>query len=128
MDGCIEWAGAKTTSHGITYGTIGKRGLAHREAYKKAYGEIPNGLVIDHLCRNGLCVNPLHLEAVTNKENILRGFGAGAENARKTHCKRNHPLSGDNLVNRSNGRRDCKACNRLRWAVNRDRGWRRPRG
>ena len=89
-------------------------GIAHRVAYEKAYGPIPEGLVIDHLCRNGLCVNPEHLEAVTRKENILRGEGACAQNARKTHCKRGHELIPENLIERSDGRRDCLLCDRIR--------------
>ena len=50
-------------------------------------GTIPQGLVIDHLCRNKSCVNPAHLEAVTNTENVLRGEAPSAKAARKTHCQ-----------------------------------------
>jgi len=63
---------------------------AHRLAYERARGPIPDGLVIDHLCRNRWCCNPDHLEAVTNEENILRGFSPPAQNARKARCPNNH--------------------------------------
>lgn len=113
---CVLWEGPTFTTHGNTYGRLPgtKMVLAHRVAYEQMYGPIPDGLVIDHLCRVGLCVNPFHLEAVTDEVNILRGNGAGARNARKTHCPRQHELAGDNLINRSNGRRECRRCNRER--------------
>lgn len=118
---CIIWTGPSITTHGNTYGRLyGKQlVLAHRLSYVLKYGPIPDDLVIDHLCRNGLCINIDHLEAVTNKENILRGEGACAQNARKTHCKRGHELSPENCWNRSNGRRDCKFCDKERRTLSR---------
>lgn len=81
-------------------------------------GPIPEGLVIDHLCRNRGCVNPDHLEAVTQRENILRGEGLAAANARKTHCPKGHPYSGENLyVVPSSGRRQCRICADARRAL-----------
>jgi len=116
---CLIWNGPSITTHGNTYGRLVGRKLilAHRVAYEKAFGSIPKGLVIDHLCRNGLCVNPQHLEAVSNATNILRGNGAPAVNARKTHCKRGHELALENTYRRKNGKRDCKLCNKIRRAV-----------
>lgn len=115
---CIPWDGPTITTHGITYGRLpGKKMvLAHRAAYEEVHGPIPEGLVIDHTCRFGLCVNVAHLEAVTNAENILRGEGICAQNARKTHCVREHELVAENLINRSDGRRDCRLCDRIRRA------------
>lgn len=113
---CVLWTGATVTTHGNTYGYLpgSKMILAHRDAYEKVYGKITTGLVIDHLCRNGLCINPDHLEAVSNVENIMRGQGAPALNAKKTHCKRGHPLTPENCYNRTNGKRDCRICNYVR--------------
>ena len=75
---------------------------------------IPDGKELDHLCRNRKCVNPKHLESVTHRENILRGETIMAENARKTHCWRGHPLSGKNLKLKPNGHRQCRACAAMR--------------
>jgi HNH endonuclease len=71
-------------------------------------------MTLDHLCRNPKCVNPEHLQIVTNKENILRGVSFTAENASKTHCVRGHELTPDNLVKGGQpGRpRVCLACAR----------------
>lgn len=85
--------------------------LAHRVAYELEVGPVPDGLTIDHLCRNTSCVNPDHLEPVTNRENILRGTGPAALRARQTHCKRGHPF--DEVNTRFTGlgaQRSCRAC------------------
>lgn len=113
MTDCILWDGPTFETHGNVYGRLpGKKMIvAHRVAYEKHYGRIPDGLVIDHLCRNGLCINPVHLEAVPNVVNIMRGEGAPAKHARQTHCKRNHELTPENTYNRKN-RRACKICDR----------------
>lgn len=87
---------------------------AHRMSYEMFVGDIPEGLVIDHLCRNPACVNPDHLEVVTNKENILRGVGLTAQNSKKTHCLRGHPYDAANTRVGKKGR-DCRACHRLYW-------------
>ena len=116
MDDCIEWDGPTITTHGNTYGRLVGRKMvfAHRVAYEEEYGEIPDGLVIDHLCRNGKCVNPKHLEAVSSVENVMRGNGAPAKNSRKTHCIRGHELNQENTWSRADGRRDCKVCDKIR--------------
>lgn len=77
---------------------------AHRWAYEHFVGKVPAGLQIDHLCRNRACVNPAHMEPVTQLENARRGARATA-----THCKRGHPFSGHNLVMKR-GQRLCRAC------------------
>lgn len=88
-----------------------KRVVGHRFAYRLIRGPIPAGLQLDHLCRNRQCVNPFHLEPVTQKENLLRGEGIAAKNARKLICKRGHVLAGENLYLRPDGKgRACKAC------------------
>lgn len=112
--GCLEWAEGSRVPTG--YGRF-KTKLAHRISYEWAWGEIPAGLQIDHLCRVRHCVEPGHLEAVTQRENILRGNGWSGRNARKTHCPRGHELVPGNLVKRGaarEGQRDCKTCHRDR--------------
>jgi hypothetical protein len=122
-DGCVNWTGGiSQDGYGkITvpldgrYAQNGTRTVsAHRFAYELAYGAVPAGLVIDHLCRNRRSVNPGHLEAVTNRENILRGEGPAAWNSTKTKCKSGHDLAGDNLYVSREGYRYCKECRR-RW-------------
>lgn len=107
--GCWVWKGAKGyKGYGaLTY--VGKITPAHRYSYEYYKGPIPQGLVIDHLCRNTLCVNPDHLEPVTTKTNLLRGISFSAKNAVKTHCNHGHPFEGDNL-RISNGERVCRTC------------------
>ena len=107
--GCWMWLG-KLTGRG--YGAIPRDGLnhaAHRVYYERAIGQIPAGMVLDHLCRNIRCVNPAHLEPVTMKENTLRGIGPTAINAVKTFCPKGHPYNEENLRFRR-GRRYCNAC------------------
>ena len=84
---------------------------AHRVAYELEHGSIPDGYHIDHLCLNHSCVRPDHMELVSQRENTLRGTGPTAVNARKTHCPKGHPLSGDNLyIYPSTGGRACRTC------------------
>lgn len=113
---CWEWLG-KTYPTGYAQFNYGaKSSYGHRFAYELGKGPIPDGLSIDHLCRNRGCVNPAHLEAVPLGVNVLRGFGRGALNARKTHCDNGHEFSAENTsyIHRSNGstHRKCKACQR----------------
>src|SRR5882672_6137680 len=89
---CWLWTGSRTRKG---YGRVqwdGRTVQAHRLVYELLVGPIPVGLYLDHLCRNPRCVRPDHCEPVSNGENVLRGFGPPAVNARKTHCLRGHPL------------------------------------
>lgn len=108
-DGCLIWSASKCH---LGYGRMsvaGRSAKAHRVSYELLVGPIPEGLVIDHLCRNRACVNPNHLEAVTQKVSVHRGGGVAAIKARKTRCHVGHPLAGDNLRIDSYGRH-CRAC------------------
>lgn len=97
----------------------GKSLLVHRIAYEQLVGPIPEGMTIDHLCRNHFCVNPAHLEAVSNRTNVLRGVGLTATNARRTTCVHGHPFDEKNTYTHEwwdRGRRararQCIACTR----------------
>lgn len=114
--GCIEWIAC---TNGVGYGVLsinrtGGKILAHRWSYQHHNGPIPDGLSIDHLCRNRGCVNPDHLEAVTHRENVLRGMAPTATNAAKTHCVNGHPFAGENLRISPGGKRECRKCHRDR--------------
>lgn len=128
--GCWLWIRAWNS---MGYGKIcgfgdGSSRLAHRWAYEHFRGPIPAGMVLDHLCRTPACVNPDHLEVVTQTENIARGlipaiFAAANANSyqrRKTHCPKGHPLSGKNCYVTAQGRRHCRACDRIGHAERRN--------
>ncbi len=109
---CWQWQGAKE-KNGYGKFTVGKVTMtAHRFAFDRFRGAIPNHLTCDHLCRNTSCVNPWHIELVTMRENLLRGNTFQARNAAKRHCPKGHPYSGDNLYHIPTGGRGCKTCRR----------------
>lgn len=85
-----------------------RQSSGHRFAYTYFVGQIPDGLVLDHLCRNRACVNPSHLEAVTQRVNVRRGIAPPAVNAAKIHCDYGHPL--EEAFVRPDGSRDCIPC------------------
>lgn len=113
---CYEWQGYKTNLGYGQLGTakkLGKNLYAHRIVWEAVNGPIPEGLSLDHLCRNPSCISPHHLEPVTHKENCLRGVGVGAINSKKTHCKTGHAFDDLNTGYLKDGRRYCKECQRL---------------
>lgn len=122
-DGCWPWTGYV---NGAGYGEVSRsrleRGYTHREAYRLAHGEIAADLTVDHTCHRAdecdggsscphrRCGNPRHLEAVPAEINKARGSSPLARKARQTECIHGHPLSGNNLRVRPNGRRQCLTC------------------
>lgn len=110
-NGCWQWQ-ATLDRHG--YGTfyLGRNLAAHRVAYALIVGDIPDGLHIDHLCRNRACVNPTHLEAVPQRVNTLRGQAPSAVAFRESRCKQGHARSFENTyVNPNDPRhRQCRIC------------------
>ena len=112
-EGCWEWQASKVHDG---YGWFNKGGhnvRAHRWAYEHFIGPRPEGLTLDHLCRNRGCVNPHHLEAVSIRENLLRGDTFQSANAAKTHCPQGHPYDEANTRYRKRRAglwRVCKIC------------------
>lgn len=111
---CWLWiAGRQADGYGsITVGGSGK--LAHRVAYELVVGPIAKDLTLDHLCRVRHCVNPAHLEPVTNRVNILRGVSPTAQCAQQTSCKRGHPFTEANTRIKATPygvARVCRSCN-----------------
>ena len=117
-DDCWLWSGEILwNGYGRMYISGRKkliRQLAHRFSFELANGPIGAGLTIDHLCRNRSCVRPSHLEAVTMRENNLRGNSATSKNSRKTECVHGHPFTEENTIIRKDrpDTRECKECAR----------------
>jgi hypothetical protein len=123
-DGCWEWVAAKNRDG---YGLVAVQSntasghttlQAHRVVYELFVGPIPDGMQIDHLCRNPGCVRPDHLEPVTHKENMARAVWP---NRWKTHCHRGHAFDETNTYWRKDrpGMRGCKTCNNLTRRISR---------
>ena len=100
--------------------------MAHRVAYRVLVGPIPDGLQLDHLCRNPPCVNPAHLEPVTARENIRRAMEAKYGGPNRSECTKGHPWTPENIYWRKSGHPVCRACNRERQRNAWVEGWRPP--
>lgn len=113
-NGCLNWTGKLDNGYG-RFWYEGRTMLAHRVAWEIENGPVPDGLHIDHLCRNRACVEVAHMEPVTIAENVLRGIGITAVNATKTVCKHGHALDQKNTYRRrGRGHRVCIRCARFR--------------
>lgn len=108
--GCWRWTAYKNKRG---YGQIsadGKKCEAYRVSFEMLVGPVPSGLDLDHLCRNRACINPAHLEPVTRRVNVLRGFNACADHARQTHCIHGHEFTPGNTYTAGGTRRKCRIC------------------
>lgn len=119
LGSCWEWTAALTNGYGA-FGIASTpdrpnqwRGIvrAHRFSYELLIGPIPDGLDIDHLCRNTVCVRVTHLEAVPHRINIRRGISPAAQHARKDACPEGHPYD---MVESGRGTRRCSICKNRR--------------
>lgn len=106
---CWTFEGPKVNGYGVAW-VDGVKARVHRAAYEVLVGPIPDGLVLDHICRNRACYNPAHLEPVTTSENLRRSPLMGRAKLSKTHCPAGHPYSGENLYTNPKGARICRAC------------------
>lgn len=112
-DGCWLWKGHLQNGYGrflFGRGHTQKCIGAHRMAYQLLVGPIPDGLQLDHLCRNQACVNPAHLEPVTNRENMLRSNHPNAIVVRSGVCRRGHPRTPKNARMDRRGTTTCREC------------------
>lgn len=114
-DTCWLWTAAMNNKGYGRFSLEGRLYLPHRLAWEDVNGPIPEGKVLDHfVCETHRCVRPDHIRPVTSLENTLRGNSQGSKNAAKTHCKRGHALTPDNLYKSQRGHRDCIACKKAR--------------
>lgn len=107
---CKVWTGRCNSDGYAQAGWRGQTLRLHRPAYEFARGAIPTGMVIDHVCRVRNCLNPEHLEVVTNAENVRRGL-LGALHTPVTHCKNGHEYTPENSYF-WRGKRKCRGCSR----------------
>ncbi len=108
--GCWLWDNALLGGGYGQFSIDGRPVYAHRFSYIRTYGAIPDGLQLDHLCRTRHCVNPAHLEAVTCRENLLRGETLAAKHAAATHCPHGHAYDDTNTYRDPRGYRQCRKC------------------
>lgn len=113
FDSCWYWVGAADGKGYGSFWVVPKMVRAHRWSYEQFVAQIPSNLVIDHLCRNRSCVNPAHLEPVTNRENWSRGYAPSAISSRRTHCSEGHKYTAENTLHRADAGRRCRECARL---------------
>lgn len=121
-NGCWEWSGSHFQATGYAIFNVPsdrdgrwRPATGHRVSYELHVGPIPDGLSIDHLCRNRGCVNPAHLEPVTTRVNMLRGEAPSAVSVRENRCLQGHEFTPENTYTKPNGKRQCRECLRAYW-------------
>lgn len=123
-NGCWQWAAAKLKTGYGAFSFHGKSCRAHRVVYELFVEPLPPfPMVLDHLCRNRLCVNPDHLEVVTHGENTRRGNVGAVNRARQlalTHCVHGHEFTPEN-TRQVDTHRFCRTCDREKAKRYRDR-------
>lgn len=134
--GCLIWTRRTDRDNYAATSVGGKTLRAHRVIYELLVGPVDRATVVDHACHNQdqacpggreclhrRCINPHHLDAATNRDNLLRSDRSIAgQNARKTHCKRGHAFDAENTYVMTNGSRACRACAKARYSA-----WRQAR-
>ncbi|MGW6658898.1 HNH endonuclease signature motif containing protein [Rhodococcus sp. NPDC055024] len=125
-NGCWNWLNVPTSEgYGeVNLTILGRKRLVHTVTYELSIGPVPDGLELDHLCRNRLCCNPDHLEPVTHTENIRRGEMEPKKQewfASRTHCKNGHEYAAENTARRVDGRRRCRTCLHASYLRSRDK-------
>ena len=108
-DGCMIWTAALNSKGYPVFSVYGRVELAHRVSYETFVGPIPEGLQLDHLCRDPRCVNPDHLEPVTARENIRRSSSCQST---ETHCTHGHAWTPETERYSKHGWRRCLVCAR----------------
>lgn len=107
--GCWLWLGSPSKNGYGRFSLGDKVFYAHRVSYQQFKGPIPQGLQLDHLCRQRCCVNPDHLEPVTVQENVARGVSALTPSDRRGSCRNGHPYDPSDVITKR-GMRECGAC------------------
>ena len=121
-DGCWIWTGCRTKESG--YGRIwynGRMYVSHRILYTLFVDDVQESLVLDHKCKNKICVNPRHLRQITNRENVLIGIGPTAMNYRKKSCKNGHEFTKENTRIKKDKSRYCRKCANVWKRLSRER-------
>lgn len=116
-DGCWEWTAVRNSfGYGVIHRLDAGSRLAHRVLFEAMVGPVPDGMDLDHLCRNRGCVRPSHLEIVSRRVNIMRGEMPQILKERgqaKTHCPAGHSYADQERYRRKDGSRRCMECERI---------------
>ncbi len=108
---CVFWIGSKDYGGYGRFNVAGVNSFAHRYIYEISEGPIPEGMFIDHICRNRSCVNTLHLRVVTPRQNSLENsVSIPAIRHKQVECVNGHKFDAANTYRTKNGLRQCRKC------------------